>query len=44
MGPIDSAYRLARERYSGLGVDVDSALGVLAGTQVSIHCWQGDDV
>jgi L-rhamnose isomerase len=44
MGPIDSAYRLARERYSDLGVDVDSALGVLAGTPVSIHCWQGDDV
>lgn len=44
MGPIDSAYRLARERYSDLGVDVDSALGVLAGTPISIHCWQGDDV
>jgi L-rhamnose isomerase len=44
MGPIDSAYRLAKERYSGLGVDVDNALGVLAGTPVSIHCWQGDDV
>jgi len=44
MGPIDSAYRLAKERYSDLGVDVISALGVLAKTPVSIHCWQGDDV
>jgi L-rhamnose isomerase len=35
---------MAKKRYSGLGVDVDSALGVLADTSISIHCWQGDDV
>jgi L-rhamnose isomerase len=40
MGPIDSAYLMAKKRYSGLGVDVDSALGVLADTSISIHCWQ----
>ncbi|MBT6605415.1 L-rhamnose isomerase, partial [Candidatus Bathyarchaeota archaeon] len=44
MGSIDSAYRLARERYSELAVDVDSTLGVLLDTPISIHCWQGDDV
>jgi len=44
MGPMDSAYRSAKERYSELGVDVDAALETLAGTPIFIHCWQGDDV
>ncbi len=37
-------YREAREHYASLGVDVEAALDVLAGTAVSLHCWQGDDV
>ena len=41
---IDSAYRLARERYAALGVDTEAALAALAGIPISIHCWQGDDV
>jgi L-rhamnose isomerase len=41
---IEAAYRLARERYSELGVDVDSALARLATIPISLHCWQGDDV
>ncbi len=44
MGAIDSAYRLAKERYSELAVDVDETCDILAGTPISIHCWQGDDV
>ena len=44
MGRIDSAYKLAKERYLELGVDVDDACDILAGTPISIHCWQGDDV
>ncbi len=41
---IESAYQLARERYAGLGVDVDHALKTLAQIPISLHCWQGDDV
>lgn len=41
---LESAYRLARERYAALGVDTEAALRTLARIPVSIHCWQGDDV
>ena len=38
------AFQLARERYAGLGVNVDRALNALAKIPISLHCWQGDDV
>ena len=38
------AYELARERYALLGVDAEAALERLARIQISLHCWQGDDV
>src|ERR671932_328053 len=41
---VERAFELARERYEGLGVDVDDALQRLAGVAISLHCWQGDDV
>jgi L-rhamnose isomerase len=41
---VERAFRLARERYAALGVDVDAALKALAKLPVSLHCWQGDDV
>jgi L-rhamnose isomerase len=41
---IEQAYSLAKERYAESGVDVDQALGRLAGVPLSLHCWQGDDV
>jgi len=41
---INSAYKLAVERYSELGVDVEQSLRQLAEIPISIHCWQGDDV
>jgi L-rhamnose isomerase len=37
-------YRIARERYTDLGVDVERALKTLSRVLVSLHCWQGDDV
>jgi L-rhamnose isomerase len=40
----DAAFRLARERYASLGVDVAAALKSLAKIPISLHCWQGDDV
>ncbi len=38
------AYALAREAYAALGTDSEAALGTLARTPISLHCWQGDDV
>ena len=41
---VERGYALARERFAGLGVDVDRALARLAAVPISIHCWQGDDL
>ncbi len=41
---IQQSYELARERYALLGVDTGRALKTLADIQISLHCWQGDDV
>ncbi len=41
---VRDAYRLAKERFAALGVDVDSAVKTLANVSLSMHCWQGDDV
>jgi L-rhamnose isomerase len=41
---VESAYRLAQERYASLGVDTEAVLKKLAKVPVSLHCWQGDDV
>jgi L-rhamnose isomerase len=41
---IDIAFRLAKERYADLGVNVEKSLTRLARIPISLHCWQGDDV
>jgi L-rhamnose isomerase len=41
---IESAYKIAQERYSALGVDTQASLDRLATVPISLHCWQGDDV
>lgn len=41
---LEQAYRLAQRRYADMGVDVDAALARLRGVEISMHCWQGDDV
>ena len=41
---LESAYRLAQERYSELGVDTEAVLQALVKIPISLHCWQGDDV
>ena len=41
---IETAFELARERYTHLGVDVAKAIEILKKYAVSVHCWQGDDV
>lgn len=39
-----SAYRDAKEQYAEIGVDTDSALEKLDKVNISLHCWQTDDV
>jgi L-rhamnose isomerase len=41
---IEKSFALAQERYAEWGVNVASALQVLQGIPISLHCWQGDDV
>ncbi len=41
---IEQAYSVARERYAAIGVDTDKAIEQLEQQQISLHCWQTDDV
>jgi len=41
---IEKYYKIAKEKYEGLGVDTEKALKILEKISISIHCWQGDDV
>jgi L-rhamnose isomerase len=41
---ILQSYEIARERYAALGVDTDKAVAELETQQISLHCWQTDDV
>ncbi len=41
---IQKAFELAKAQYAELGVDVGEALAKLEDFQISLHCWQADDV
>ena len=41
---ILKAYEIAKERYAAIGVDTDKAIEQLEKQQISLHCWQTDDV
>jgi L-rhamnose isomerase len=41
---VGAAYKIARERYADLGVDTQAVLKKLESIQISLQCWQGDDV
>jgi L-rhamnose isomerase len=41
---VQKSYEIAKERYAAIGVDVDATLEKLQKIQISIHCWQADDV
>ena len=41
---IIKAYELAKERYAAIGVVTDKAVEQLEKQQISLHCWQTDDV
>ena len=42
--PALTGYAQAQERYAAIGVDCNAALKRLASLQISLHCWQGDDI
>jgi L-rhamnose isomerase len=39
-----TAYDIAKKRYVALGIDTDKVIDELRAVNVSMHCWQGDDV
>ena len=41
---MNKAYELAKEKYAAIGIDTDKVIEQLKGVNVSMHCWQGDDV
>ena len=41
---IHAAYAIAKERYAEWGVDTEKVLDALQKFQLSMHCWQADDV
>lgn len=44
MASTEQAFKLAKEQYAGIGVNVEHAMERLASVKISLHCWQGDDV
>ncbi|HOJ10942.1 MAG TPA: L-rhamnose isomerase [Clostridiales bacterium] len=41
---IEKAYEYASSVYRSLGVDTEDILKTMQSMQISLHCWQGDDV
>lgn len=41
---IKSAYQNAKEQYAELGINTDEAIAKLSKIDISLHCWQTDDV
>lgn len=41
---IEKSYQLAREQYAELSVDTDKVISEMKNINISLHCWQTDDV
>jgi len=41
---IKKSYDLAKEQYAALGVDTDLVINEMEKVNISLHCWQTDDV
>ncbi len=39
-----NSYKNAKETYAKFGVDTEKVLKALDSIELSMHCWQGDDV
>lgn len=44
LSSAEKQYQEAKEKFFEIGVNTDEALNRLKSFQLSIHCWQGDDV
>ena len=41
---MSKMYEYAKEEYAKIGVDTEQAIEKRSKLDVSLHCWQGDDV
>ncbi len=41
---IEKSYQLAKEQYAAIGINTDKVLDQLDNVNISLHCWQTDDV
>jgi L-rhamnose isomerase len=41
---VEKTYKLAKEQYAALGIDTDKVIADMANLDISLHCWQTDDV
>ena len=41
---MNTAYEFAKAKYAKLGIDTEKVIEELKNVNVSVHCWQGDDV
>lgn len=41
---IKKAYEVAKEQYAAIGVDTDKVVEAMKKVEISLHCWQTDDV
>lgn len=37
-------YEEAREKYAKIGIDTEKVLRKMQELEISVHCWQGDDL
>lgn len=41
---IEKSYLLAKEQYAAIGIDTDQVISDMNNVNISLHCWQTDDV
>jgi L-rhamnose isomerase len=41
---VEKSYLLAKEQYAALGIDTDKVIAEMDKINISLHCWQTDDV
>ncbi len=41
---MNTAYESAKKKYKEYGIDTEAVIAKLSEAEISVHCWQGDDV
>ena len=41
---MSTMYEAAKQRYAAFGIDTEEVIANLGKAEISVHCWQGDDV